>query len=355
MKTSIAFLLLFLSLSKFSYAQQIGTGYAAGLSNTDFNQPLKSGIYEINSFGINPDESHSWQHLFVLRHSNQTNNFQLQFSSSFNENDRIFFRKIANSSNPSWQELATRGANNFVGNQSIIGNVGIGTTNPTAKFEVLNSLNTNDNEIITSITRLGTGTGGSSIVRFGYHSTCDFEVNSGYSNTGHRLGSYFDLNITNNHTGGAHGGINFATNSSVKMAINVNGNVGIGTTIPDAKLAVNGTIHSKEVKVDMSGWPDFVFKKQYDLPTLAEVEKHITEKGHLENIPSEEEVLKNGINLGEMNAKLLQKIEELTLHLIEKDKQLNFLLNENKMTKRDFDEFRKLLLDRLETLEKKTK
>ncbi|WP_369012981.1 hypothetical protein [Flavobacterium anhuiense] len=71
----------------------------------------------------------------------------------------------------------------------------------------------------------------------------------------------------------------------------------------------------------MTGWSDFVFKKEYNLRTLEEVEKHIVEKGHLENIPCEEEVLKNGINLGEMNAKLLQKIEELTLYMIEMKKE----------------------------------
>ncbi|MEZ0184285.1 cell wall anchor protein, partial [Flavobacterium oncorhynchi] len=57
------------------------------------------------------------------------------------------------------------------------------------------------------------------------------------------------------------------------------------------------------------------------LPTLEQVEKHIVEKGHLENIPSEKEVLNDGINLGEMNAKLLQKIEELTLYMIEMKKE----------------------------------
>ncbi|MHC0446376.1 hypothetical protein ACWA1F_13280 [Flavobacterium sp. 3-218] len=103
------------------------------------------------------------------------------------------------------------------------------------------------------------------------------------------------------------------------------GNVGIGKLNPSNKLDVDGTIHSKEVKVDMEGWSDFVFKKDYNLPTLEEVEKHITEKGHLENIPNEEEVLKNGINLGEMNAKLLQKIEELTLYNIRQQKQINTL------------------------------
>ncbi|MCV2486487.1 MULTISPECIES: hypothetical protein [Flavobacterium] len=112
--------------------------------------------------------------------------------------------------------------------------------------------------------------------------------------------------------------------------ISTSGNVGIGTTIGTNKLDVNGTIHSKEVKVDMTGWSDFVFKNGYELPTLAEVEKHIAEKGHLENIPSEEEVLKNGISLGEMNSKLLQKIEELTLYVIEQNKAIEELKKEVK-------------------------
>ncbi|SCY78323.1 hypothetical protein SAMN02927916_3365 [Flavobacterium anhuiense] len=103
------------------------------------------------------------------------------------------------------------------------------------------------------------------------------------------------------------------------------GNVGIGVSSPQNKLDVNGTIHSKEVKVNMENWSDFVFKEEYKLPTIAEVERHIKEKGHLENIPSEEEVLKNGINLGEMNVKLLQKIEELTLYVIDLNKKVNDL------------------------------
>jgi len=110
---------------------------------------------------------------------------------------------------------------------------------------------------------------------------------------------------------------------AVSMEITGDGKVGIGKSNPTHKLDVKGAIHSQEVKVDMEGWSDFVFKKEYSLPTLEEVEKHIAEKGHLENIPSEEEVVKNGINLGEMNAKLLQKIEELTLYVIEQDKRID--------------------------------
>ncbi|QLC64963.1 hypothetical protein LPB248_01340 [Flavobacterium sp. LPB0248] len=123
------------------------------------------------------------------------------------------------------------------------------------------------------------------------------------------------------------------------------GNVGIGTINPNSKLAVNGTIHSKEVKVDMKDWSDFVFKKEYNLPTLEEVEKHIAEKGHLKNIPKEEEVLKNGINLGEMNAKLLQKIEELTLYIIEIKKE-NTLLKNNQI------EFQNTILELINTKQK---
>ena len=132
------------------------------------------------------------------------------------------------------------------------------------------------------------------------------------------------------------------------------GNVGIGTVNPANKLDVNGTIHSKEVKVDMNGWSDFVFKKEYNLPTLEEVEKHITEKGHLENIPSEREVLQNGINLGEMNAKLLQKIEELTLYMIEAKKESKKQKSEMDIIKEE-NEVLKLSMEKLSKVEQRIK
>ncbi len=103
------------------------------------------------------------------------------------------------------------------------------------------------------------------------------------------------------------------------------GNVGIGTKDTKGfKLGVNGKIAATEVKVaTYNNWADFVFEKEYKLPTLTEVENHIKEKGHLENIPSAKEVEKNGFFLGEMDAKLLQKIEELTLYTIDQEKKLN--------------------------------
>ncbi|MFW0739846.1 hypothetical protein [Flavobacterium sp. T12S277] len=152
--------------------------------------------------------------------------------------------------------------------------------------------------------------------------------------------------MTIQSSGLSSGNIAFATGNTEMMRIQANGNVGIGLVNPTNKLDVNGTIHSKEVKVDLSGWPDYVFKKEYTLPTLEEVEKHITEKGHLKNIPSEEEVLKNGINLGEMNIKLLQKIEEMTLYMIEQNKKINDLQRENKKLddlEKKFEKFEKTL------------
>lgn len=110
-----------------------------------------------------------------------------------------------------------------------------------------------------------------------------------------------------------------------RFLIDVNGNVGIGTTTPDAKLTVKGDIHTREVKVDLSGAvaPDYVFEKDYYLLSLTELETYINQKKHLPEVPSAKEMEANGLNLKEMNLLLLKKVEELTLHLIEQNNKLN--------------------------------
>lgn len=111
--------------------------------------------------------------------------------------------------------------------------------------------------------------------------------------------------------------------NSTRHLIYFSKGVGIGTeNIGSHELAVEGSIGAREIKVEASGWSDFVFDKNYELRTLEEVQKYINKNGHLPEIPNELEVTKNGLNLGEMNAKLLQKIEELTLYLIEQNNQI---------------------------------
>jgi len=106
------------------------------------------------------------------------------------------------------------------------------------------------------------------------------------------------------------------------LTVAFNGNVGIGTQTPTSKLSVNGPIRASEIKVEASPWPDFVFKDDYDLPTLQSIKKFIDENGHLPEVPTADQVEKEGVELGKFNAILLKKVEELTLHLIQKDAQL---------------------------------
>lgn len=124
------------------------------------------------------------------------------------------------------------------------------------------------------------------------------------------------------------------------LIINPTGSrVGIGTTNPTDMLTVAGKIGAREIKVSTNAGADFVFEADYKLPELAELEKFIKINRHLPEIPAAKQMVENGVNLGELNIKLLQKVEELTLHLIEKDKQINALINrvdilENKKKKK---------------------
>jgi hypothetical protein len=119
----------------------------------------------------------------------------------------------------------------------------------------------------------------------------------------------------------------FNNNVIIDKDVQAVGSVSIGTTkTSDAsgefKLSVNGRIRASEVKV-YTNWADFVFEPTYRLRPLKEVESYIKEKGHLPEMPTAKEVETNGVNIGETQSKLLQKIEELTLYLIEQNKKLD--------------------------------
>ena len=124
----------------------------------------------------------------------------------------------------------------------------------------------------------------------------------GTSNTGHIIANSAGDLITNKLT----------SRSGTDLDIDLGNN---------NKLNVNGTVRSKEIVCETSNWPDYVFEENYDLKSLAEIEDFIQTEGHLPNIPSAEEVAEDGIALAKMNALLLEKIEELTLHMIRLEKE----------------------------------
>lgn len=130
------------------------------------------------------------------------------------------------------------------------------------------------------------------------------------------------------------GGFNF-TDHLGNSVLRINQHkVGIGTTKLDAKLTVAGDIHSREIKVIINAGADFVFENDYELPSLKSIETFINEKKHLPEIASAKEMKNKGLKLAEMNIKLLQKIEELTLYTINQQKQINILINEVKQLKK---------------------
>ncbi|AUC75244.1 hypothetical protein [Olleya sp. Bg11-27] len=188
------------------------------------------------------------------------------------------------------------------------GYIGIGTTTPTQKLEVAN---------------------GSLLVKNG-----DIYIKGVANDAGDLIfqkGTSGQLGRIWTQTSGDSGLYLSSGDDAPDLTIDNTGNVGVGTTNTQGfKLGVNGKIVATEVKVaGYSNWPDFVFYNDYKLPTLEEVENHINEKGRLKDIPSAKEVEENGVFLGEINSKLLQKNEELTLYTIQQEKKL-------KIYKKDF-------------------
>ena len=142
-----------------------------------------------------------------------------------------------------------------------------------------------------------------------------------------RLGRYNNQGWTAWQTFFTSANANSATVDWSAKKLFVADKVGIGTETPSERLAVNGNIRAKEIKVEATNWPDYVFWKDYELKRLPELERYIDQHGHLPEVPSAAEVVTAGISLGEMNKILLKKIEELTLHLIEKEKEISELKN----------------------------
>ena len=257
------------------------------------NQAMRTNVVNSNSYF---DVGN-----FYIRNGNATGNATL----------RLFGGQLIGNSYYSYTNTAP--ANGL----AVEGNVGIGTINPTAKLEIYNG------SVLVNTPRTSTG------------SIIPIAVGTQYYTGTPTKGLAGLYHIESGTSGfGQSGGLGFYTSSddilpTEKVRITNNGNVGIGTTDTKGyKLAVGGDIIAERVVVKLTGtWPDYVFKKNYGLRPLEQVEQFINQNSHLPEVPSAQEITDKGIDVGAMNAKLLQKVEELTLYLIEQNKEIKALKN----------------------------
>ncbi len=265
----------------------------------DGDIPYKVSIYQPTI------ESNSNTHVLQLRGQNPLVNFVDQFNTS-----RGYIKGITNNSQTQYPGVGIAigasdlndGAGNF-GDIYLLGkgyqpaitikgttnNVGINYTTPLAQLFVRKTSNTVSPE-------------------------------GSFACFGTTYGSYFHYGTSEDTyiRGGKDG-------SKVIINDGALGNVGIGTSNPTEKLSVNGNIRAKEIVVELANWPDYVFEKRYLLKPLDEVEAFIKQNNHLPNIPSAAEIQSNGLKVGEVQTKMMEKIEELTLYVIELKKEIDLL------------------------------
>ncbi len=199
------------------------------------------------------------------------------------------------------------------------GNVGIGTVQPQATLDIRGNLellnDSEDQQEARSILL-------SSIASAGKCRSWKIEA------TTHDQDPFGYYNLNFNYLGSGYSGEGYRLSKDGIISLNGNsGNVGIGTTNPAHKLTVEGTIAAREIRVTSSAnWADYVFADDYQLRSIEAVAAYIEKNNHLPDIPSGAEIEQGGIEVSEMLAKQMQKIEELTLYVIELEKNNQMMM-----------------------------
>ncbi len=280
---------------------------------------IVSAEYFLNPVGIGTDNPEQMLHIYK-----PTLGSYVQIEAGDASPARLMFSNNEGQShidnNNGLLRFATAGTTNMVIDDA--GKVGIGTTAPKSKLHVADSTYYGSDDktllLLAPVASLDPNVANSSRLPTSL-GAIGWSINSS-SNPFAKIDAVMDDPGLNCNSTLVFSTINAAVNGGTafeKMRITSDGKVGVGTMNPQSKLSVNGTITAKEVKVTSSGWSDFVFADDYQLRSLESVAAYIEKNNHLPDIPSGAEIEQGGIAVSEMLAKQMQKIEELTLYVIE--------------------------------------